>query len=100
MGRSTPLWLLDGDGCSCGRYLVIRALVACLLWGTPRQAPAQAPRSPTLASVPGTVRVQMLAQGLEHPWALVFLPDGRLLVTERPGRPRRALPQRVEGAHP
>jgi glucose/arabinose dehydrogenase len=38
--------------------------------------------------VPGAVHVQTLAQGLEHPWALAFLPDGRLLVTERPGRLR------------
>jgi glucose/arabinose dehydrogenase len=29
-----------------------------------------------------------VASGLEHPWALAFLPDGRMLVTERPGRLR------------
>jgi glucose/arabinose dehydrogenase len=34
------------------------------------------------------VRVVELASGLEHPWSLAFLPDGRLLVTERPGRLR------------
>ena len=33
-------------------------------------------------------RVVRLVEGLEHPWALAFLPDGRLLVTERPGRLR------------
>jgi glucose/arabinose dehydrogenase len=32
--------------------------------------------------------VTTVAQGLEHPWALEFLPDGRMLVTERPGRLR------------
>ncbi len=29
-----------------------------------------------------------VAQGLETPWSMAFLPDGRLLVTERPGRLR------------
>jgi glucose/arabinose dehydrogenase len=32
--------------------------------------------------------IETLAQGLEHPWSLAFLPDGRMLVTERPGRLR------------
>lgn len=34
------------------------------------------------------VRILAFAAGLEHPWSLAFLPDGRLLVTERPGRLR------------
>ena len=88
MARSTPRWFLDCSGAGCGRHLVTHVLAACLLWGASGQAAAQAPRSPTPASLPGAVRVQTLAQGLEHPWALVFLPDGRLLVTERPGRLR------------
>lgn len=33
-------------------------------------------------------RVVPVASGLEHPWSLAFLPDGRMLVTERPGRLR------------
>jgi aldose sugar dehydrogenase len=34
------------------------------------------------------IKVETVAGGLEHPWGLQFLPDGRLLVTERPGRMR------------
>ena len=47
-----------------------------------------APRSPTPSSVDGALKVETVARGLEHPWALAFLPDGRILVTERPGRLR------------
>ncbi|MDE0030952.1 MAG: PQQ-dependent sugar dehydrogenase [Deltaproteobacteria bacterium] len=35
-----------------------------------------------------TVRVRILTRGLDHPWSLAFLPDGRMLVTERAGRLR------------
>ena len=34
------------------------------------------------------VRVKVIVQGLSHPWAIAFLPDGAMLVTERPGRLR------------
>lgn len=54
--------------------------------------PARADRpeiaSPQPASTDGVVRAESYATGLVHPWALAFMPDGRLLVTERPGRLR------------
>jgi glucose/arabinose dehydrogenase len=34
------------------------------------------------------LQAETIAQGLSHPWAVAFLPDGRFLVTERPGRMR------------
>ena len=33
-----------------------------------------------------TFRVVRTVEGLEHPWAVDWLPDGRVLITERPGR--------------
>jgi len=35
-----------------------------------------------------TVRTEVVARGLENPWAVAFIGDGRMLVTERPGRMR------------
>ena len=49
---------------------------------------------------------QVLTRGLNHPWSLTFLPDGRTLVSERPGRLRLIAadgtldPRPVEGLPP
>ncbi|MFN4312384.1 MAG: PQQ-dependent sugar dehydrogenase [Ferrovibrio sp.] len=60
-----------------------------LLLGAVLPPPATAqPASPVFRTEEATVRVVTVARGLEHPWAMAFLPDGRLLVTERPGRLR------------
>jgi len=39
------------------------------------------------------ISVETVASGLEHPWAIAFLPDGNFLVTERPGRLRIVTPK-------
>ena len=42
----------------------------------------------TFPSNAGDLKVETVARGLSNPWAIAFLPDGTLLVTERPGRLR------------
>ncbi len=47
-----------------------------------------APKSPTPEPVEAPIQIKTVAKGLEEPWSLTFLPDGRMLVTEKPGRLR------------
>ena len=47
-------------------------------------------------------RLELVTEGLETPWSIAFLPDGRMLVTEKPGRLRivdkgKLLPEPVAG---
>ncbi len=50
---------------------------------------AEAATAPSVASVAsGPPRVTTLARGLVNPWSLAFMPDGRMLVTEKSGRLR------------
>ncbi|GAP33764.1 PQQ-dependent oxidoreductase, gdhB family [Piscinibacter sakaiensis] len=67
--------------------LAAAAAAAALLGvGGPRAAPAAA--EPPRPVPPTALQVDVVAEGLAHPWSLGFLPDGRLLVTERAGRLR------------
>ena len=63
-------------------------------WETrPANAPSQTPafagqtRAPEV-SADVAYEVVTVAEGLDKPWAIAFLPDGRMLVTEKPGRLR------------
>jgi glucose/arabinose dehydrogenase len=59
----------------------------------PANGATQQPAFPGQTRAPG-VRTEtamshsVIASGLDHPWGLALLPDGRWLVTERPGRLR------------
>jgi glucose/arabinose dehydrogenase len=51
-------------------------------------APVAAAESRVIQSEKHAFRVVTLVEGLHHPWSMAWLPDGRMLVTERPGRLR------------
>src|SRR5258708_716012 len=69
------------------------AAIACAMMcmsvscGSP---PAGKASGEIVSSTSGDVRfrVETLAMGLEVPWDIEFVPDGRIFVTERPGRVR------------
>ncbi|MCX8133558.1 MAG: PQQ-dependent sugar dehydrogenase [Roseococcus sp.] len=66
-----------------------RALLAApaLLAAAPAIAQAE-----IIATGRGPMRLSVFAEGLERPWGGGFLPDGRLIVSERPGRVRLIAP--------
>jgi glucose/arabinose dehydrogenase len=57
--------------------LLLVTLPVCAQIASPQPRPTELPN-----------RVTTVARGLDHPWGLEFLPDGRMLVTERAGRLR------------
>jgi aldose sugar dehydrogenase len=61
--------------------------VAALLLAIPLLAQEAAPPPNAVSSTAGTIRIERQAT-LEFPWALAPLPDGRVLITEKPGRLR------------
>jgi glucose/arabinose dehydrogenase len=64
------------------RYLPMLAVLLLAAADGAHAAPQLFPSSA------GNLTVDTVAGGLVHPWSLAFLPDGRMLVTERPGRMR------------
>lgn len=68
---------------SIGRGLALAALAAAGV--------CQA-QSSVIETERARVEMTTIAAGLEHPWSLAFLPDRRMLVTERPGRLRYVTP--------
>lgn len=68
--------------------VAIALTTACKTAGTQSEEPLPAQASPQPSSTAGVVRAETVVSGLSHPWGLAFLPDGRMLVTERPGRLR------------
>jgi mono/diheme cytochrome c family protein len=60
------------------------------------------PDGQVIKSEKQTFKIEIVTRNIETPWGLAFLPDGRLLITERPGRLRivdkgRLLPESVKG---
>ncbi|MFE3172707.1 PQQ-dependent sugar dehydrogenase [Amycolatopsis sp. NPDC059090] len=61
---------------------LVALLASVLLLAACSAAPASVPAKPE----PGRFAVQEVADGLEHGWDVAFLPDGSLLVPQRPGK--------------
>ena len=69
------------------RQLTLAAALFAAACGKPPSFGAQTPAdaSPQPRNTPNAVAVDTIVRGLEHPWGMAFLPDGRLLVTEMAG---------------
>ena len=68
------------------RHFVLSAITASAATGI--AAPAVVRAQGALNSAKAAYRLVTLTQDLEQPWGMAFLPDGRMLITERPGRLR------------
>lgn len=87
-------WRISPDENSMRLHACAALLLCALAAGTACAVEADKP-----------YRMETVASGLEHPWCVAFLPDGRMLVTERAGRLRvieggKLLPDPVAGLPP
>jgi glucose/arabinose dehydrogenase len=85
VGESMTFSIIPGGG---GPLPVALAL----LYGLAVSGPALSFPTRSIETRDVRLRVETLASGLQHPWGLAFLPDGQMLVTERPGRLRIVSP--------
>ena len=76
-----------GRGIGTGRAVWALLAIAVVSLGVAGPL-AAAERLGTYESDKHRFHLVKVTEGLEHPWGLAFLPDGRMLVTERPGRLR------------
>jgi len=73
---------------SVGVLSASAAVVGAALLASHAFAQSQSPDSDIHRSEHHDFRVVTVAEGLMHPWSIAFLPEGEILVTERPGRLR------------
>ncbi|MGC4252500.1 MAG: PQQ-dependent sugar dehydrogenase [Sphingobium sp.] len=84
-------------------YLRMRGIVAKVQGQSSPPDFVPDPRNEVIRTARQTFRIDVVAAGLDTPWGMAFLPDGRTLVTERPGRLRiidrngKLLPDPVRG---
>ena len=81
-----------------GKVFLRRRRLLTATVGAALAAPAVARGQQILRSSKASYSLRMLTLDLEQPWGMAFLPDGRLLITERPGRLRLFANGRLERA--
>ncbi len=81
------------EGTACRLFVLIVA--ALVVIGASRSADAGELLG-EFDSLDHRFRLVKILDGLEHPWSLAFLPEGSMLVTERPGRLRLIVQGRLD----